>query len=211
MKRFLFLPMAAMVGLLAPMAQAQTSDLLGAVEVNNAVNVIDDLHIALTNLMLSDETDLSARKESIAPALTKAFDLNAMTKAVLGSRAWRSATQGEKDQAQDAFKNWMITQYASRFTRSNDPKFSTRETRDGGINTIMVETILRTSKRLVNLDYRMRKNGADFQIIDVFLDGRVSEVALRKSEYRKLVKSAGVAGFIDALNKKTRDASDVPS
>ncbi|MEO0412097.1 MAG: ABC transporter substrate-binding protein [Pseudomonadota bacterium] len=211
MKAFLFFPVAIMAAFSAPMAHAQNSTLLSAVEINNAVNVIDDLHISLTNLMLSDEVDLAARKELIAPALTKAFDLPAMTKAVLGSRAWRGATPNEQEQAKDAFKNWMITQYASRFTRSKNPKFSTRETRDGGINTIVVETVLRTSKRLVNLDYRMRKNGTDFQIIDVFLDGRVSEVALRKSEYRQLVKSQGVAGFTDALNKKSKDAGASPS
>ncbi|MEM7570137.1 MAG: ABC transporter substrate-binding protein, partial [Pseudomonadota bacterium] len=186
----------------APAVQAQSGALMDAVEVNNAVNVVEELNIALANLMLSDETDSEARKALIGPALRKAFDLTAMTRAIVGGRTWRGAEESEQTAAAQAFSDWMVSQYATRFTRSSNPKFSTRETRDGGIDTIIVETVLRTSKRAVNLDYRLRQSDGAFKIIDVYLDGRVSEVALRKSEYRKLIKSEGLAGFTAAMQEK---------
>ncbi len=199
----LLLTLYSLSTLVAPMAHAQQSQLMDAVEVNQAVNVIDGLHVALANLMMSDETELTARKALIGPALNAAFDMEAMSKAIIGSKAWRTANDDERNQAIAAFNDWMITQYASRFSKSQSPKFSTRETRDGGLNTIVVETVLRTKKRLVNLDYRMRKAGSDVKIIDVFLDGRVSEVALRNSEYRKLIREAGLQGFVSSLKEKT--------
>lgn len=186
-------------------ASARTSALLDAVEVNNAVNVVEDLNVALTNLMLSDETDLQARKALIEPSLIGAFDLSAMTKAIVGGRTWRGASASQQQAAQEAFATWMVTQYASRFTKSSNPKFSVRETRDGGINTIIVETVLRTKKRLVNLDYRLRETSGTLKIIDVYLDGRVSEVALRKSEYRALIKDQGIDGFTSALLEKANN------
>lgn len=192
----------AALALTAPSARAQ-SELLPAVEINRAINVVDRLHTTLANLMLSEETQLDRRKALISDTLTKSFDLASMTKAILGSRTWNTMPEEQHGAAVDAFSNWMITQYASRFTASSDPEFLTRETRDGGLNTVVVETQLRTKKKVVSLDYRMRGVDGDFKIIDVFLDGRVSEVALRKSEFRRVIKDSGADGFIAALKAKT--------
>jgi phospholipid transport system substrate-binding protein len=205
MRRFIqfCFPLLGAALLLATPVQASGS-LLTAVEVNRAVNVVETLHTQLANLMLSDETELEARKALIGPTLRGSFDLEAMTKAVIGGRTWRGAQPDEQNQAIEAFSNWMVTQYASRFTTSSDPEFLTRETRDGGLNTVVIETQLRTKKKSVGLDYRMRAAGDAMKIIDVFLDGRVSEVALRKSEFRGTIKEDGVAGFIAAVEAKTQ-------
>jgi len=190
----------AMAAFSLPATSAET--LSPAVEINRAVNVVEALHTQLADLMLSDETDLEARKDFIGPTLIQAFDLPAMTKAIFGSRAWRDLNKDQHQQAIDAFSGWMITQYASRFTSSSDPQFLTRQTRDGGRNTLVVETQLRTRKKVVSLDYRTRAKDGVVQIIDVFLDGRVSEVALRKSEFRQVIKDEGFEGFITAMNAK---------
>lgn len=197
--------LATLIGvgvLLAPTAQGN-SKLLPAVEVSRAVNVVETLHTQLANLMLSDEEELNARKALIGPTLQQTFDLPAMAKAIVGGRTWRDAPTPLQEQAISAFSDWMITQYARRFTASSDPEFLTRETRDGGLNTVVIETQLRTKKKVVGLDYRMRATDGGMRIIDVFLDGRVSEVALRKSEFRATIKEAGMEGFIAALQTKT--------
>lgn len=187
----------------APPALANSA-LLPAIEINKAVNTVEALHKQLVNLMLSGEQDLSVRKEMISDTLVKSFDLPAMTRAIIGSRVWRDLSPEQHNNAEAAFSNWMITQYASRFSTSSDPEFLTRETRDGGLETVVVETQLRTKKRVVGLDYRMRANADDFKIIDVFLDGRVSEVALRKSEFRAAIKEDGIEGFLKAVTAKTK-------
>lgn len=185
------------------------SELLPAVEVNKAVNTVEALHIQLANLMLSDEQDLDRRKDLIGATLESSFDLPAMTRAIIGGRVWRGVSAEKQEEAIAAFSDWMITQYASRFTASSDPEFLTRETRDGGLKTVVVETQLRTKKRVVSLDYRMRGNGEGFKIIDVFLDGRVSEVALRKAEFRGAIKESGLEGFLKAVTTKTRSLTAV--
>lgn len=199
----LCLPLLSAACLYAAPVHASGS-LLPAVEVSRAVDVVEALHLQLANLMLSDEKELEARKALIGPTLRASFDLDAMTKAVIGGRTWRGAQPAEQSQAIEAFSEWMVTQYASRFTTSSDPEFLTRETRDGGLNTVVIETQLRTKKKTVGLDYRMRADGDAMKIIDVFLDGRVSEVALRKSEFRSTIKQEGLKGFIAAVQAKTK-------
>ena len=49
---------------------------------------------------------------------------------------------------------------------------------------------------------RMRRNGEAWLISDVYLDGAISEVATRRSEFAAILKTEGVDGLIAALNRK---------
>jgi len=57
----------------------------------------------------------------------------------------------------------------------------------------------------VQLDYLMRKNGARWRIIDVYLNGTISEVAARRSEYSTVLRQGGSPALIDLLTKKTAE------
>ncbi|HEX3416323.1 MAG TPA: ABC transporter substrate-binding protein [Stellaceae bacterium] len=54
----------------------------------------------------------------------------------------------------------------------------------------------------VNVDYVMRRNGDSWLISDIYLDGAISEVATRRSEFAAILKSQGIDGLIAALNRK---------
>jgi phospholipid transport system substrate-binding protein len=54
----------------------------------------------------------------------------------------------------------------------------------------------------VKVDYMMRRNGDGWLISDVYLDGAISEVATRRSEFAAILKTDGVDGLIAALNRK---------
>ena len=48
----------------------------------------------------------------------------------------------------------------------------------------------------------MRRNGDGWLIADIYLDGAISEVATRRSEFAAILKADGVDGLIAALNRK---------
>ena len=52
------------------------------------------------------------------------------------------------------------------------------------------------------VDYLMRRNGDAWLISDIYLDGAISEVATRRSEFAAILKSQGIDGLIVALNRK---------
>ena len=56
--------------------------------------------------------------------------------------------------------------------------------------------------RPVKLTYVMRKFGNHWKIIDVLLDQGISEMAMRASEYRAILRSRGPGALAMALNKK---------
>jgi MlaC protein len=54
----------------------------------------------------------------------------------------------------------------------------------------------------INVDYMMRRNGNNWLISDIYLDGAISEVATHRSEFAAILKSQGIDGLIAALNRK---------
>src|SRR5438309_1845172 len=54
----------------------------------------------------------------------------------------------------------------------------------------------------VKVDYLMRRSGEAWLIADIYLDGAISEVATRRSEFAAIIRTQGVDGLIAALNRK---------
>jgi phospholipid transport system substrate-binding protein len=51
----------------------------------------------------------------------------------------------------------------------------------------------------------MRRNGESWLISDIYLDGAISEVATRRSEFAAILRKDGVDGLIAALNRRVDD------
>ena len=72
--------------------------------------------------------------------------------------------------------------YAARFNGYSGESFKTLDVSDGPRKTKLVKThIARAENTPVKLTYVMRQFGHDWQIIDVLLDGSISEMAVRVS------------------------------
>jgi phospholipid transport system substrate-binding protein len=54
----------------------------------------------------------------------------------------------------------------------------------------------------VNLNYLVRPIGGMWQIADVYLNGTISELAIRRSEFASILQRQGVDGLIAELNRK---------
>ena len=60
----------------------------------------------------------------------------------------------------------------------------------------------RVSDSPVQITYVVKQFAARWRIVDVVVDGGISELAVRRSEYAATLKRGGVAALITALNKK---------
>ena len=63
--------------------------------------------------------------------------------------------------------------------------------------------IIKANGEPVKVDYMMRRDGESWLIQDIYLDGVISEIATRRSEFAAILKTDGVGGLIAALNRKT--------
>jgi len=62
--------------------------------------------------------------------------------------------------------------------------------------------IVRTDESPVDLTYVLKKVGGAWRIADILLDNTISQLAVRRSEYRLVLKKDGVDGLIATLEHK---------
>ena len=73
--------------------------------------------------------------------------------------------------------------------------------------TIITSQIVKSSGEPVNINYLMRQNGGGWQIADVYLNGTISELATRRSEFAAILRTRGIDGLIAMLNTKANTLS----
>ena len=57
----------------------------------------------------------------------------------------------------------------------------------------------------VELNYRVMKRNGTWRVIDVYLNGTVSELALRRSEYSSALKREGFEELVASIETKIAD------
>jgi len=167
--------------------------------------LVTAFHDQLIQVMKNAETlGYGGRYDKLAPAVTGAFHLRLMTQITAGA-SWRKAKEAEKSALVEAFSKVSIATYASRFDGYSGQRFETLAAKPGPQETRLVDTrLVNPGGENVALTYVTKLIDGGWRIIDVVLDGGISELAVRRSEYRRVLKSDGIEGLIAMLNGKAR-------
>jgi phospholipid transport system substrate-binding protein len=166
--------------------------------------VIDRFHAGLVDVMKqAKELGYEGRRQKLTPLVDASYDLAFMARTAAG-RHWRTLDEAQQRRLVEAFSRMTIANYAGRFTGWNDDRFETTGEDDAGQGTRLVHTALHGGDgKTTHLDYRLR-GGEDgrWRIIDVFLNGTVSELALRRSEYGTVIERDGFDALVASLEAK---------
>lgn len=173
---------------------------------DSAVGVVEDLHAALLDVMQhADALGYAGRHDRLAPILKRLFDIPYMAQKSVG-RHWKTASEAERVRLVDTFTRFTVANYAGRFDGYSGQHFETLGEEPSLHGTVLVHTrLVEDGEEAVQLNYRLRRNGDGWQIIDVYLNGTVSEIALRRSEYSSLISRDGMEALLVALDEKISD------
>jgi len=169
--------------------------------------VVERLNEGLLGVMKQSEAlDYGARYDRIEPLVEDTFDVAFMAEKSLG-RHWHDLSAEDQTRWKDLFRRFMVANYAGRFEGYSGQSFEKRGIEPGAYDTVMVRTTLVNPKdENVDLNYRLRETEAGWRVVDVYLRGTVSELALRRSDYSAVMKRDGfealatyLSGKIDAL------------
>ena len=172
-------------------------------EPQEAGAVVESLHAVLLDVMKrADALGYEGRRRVLAPVLGESFDLALMARLVLG-RGWRRLEEEERERWLTAFRELSFATYAARFDGYSGERFETEVVEPASHATVLVKTrLVRPDREPVVLHYRLRRNGGRWHIIDVYLNGTVSELALRRSEYTTVMKREGFDALVAELEVK---------
>lgn len=169
-----------------------------------AVTKLQDFYAVLLHTMKqADQLKLKGRYEKLSPAVEATFDLPAMTRIAVGP-SWSSIPAGERDQLVTQFSRMTIANYAKRFDGYNGERFEVDpETVEKNGNRIVRSRLILPQRDPVPLNYLFHQTGAAWKAIDVYLNGTISELATRRSEFGALLKTQGAAALAQNLKQRT--------
>src|SRR5467141_3453634 len=143
----------------------------------------------------------SGRFAQLEPVIRRTFDIASMARLSVGP-SWASLTEAQRQQVTESFGRYISAIYADRFDSYAGQKLQVIGEQPAAAGIMVHSQIVKANGEPVNVDYMMRRNGDSWLISDIYLDGAISEVATRRSEFAAILKSQGIDGLIAALNRK---------
>ena len=171
-----------------------------------ATPAVEKLHAALLDIMRSSgELGYGGRFERISPVVAETFDLPFMAAKSMG-RHWKKLPEADQQRWLELFARHVSANYAGQFTGFSGEAFETEGEETAIRDTRVVRTRLtRPDDEDVQLNYRLREVAGEWRIIDIYLNGTVSELALRRSEYSSVLKREGFEKLLSTIDEKVKD------
>jgi phospholipid transport system substrate-binding protein len=201
MSALLFASLVALLPL--PVAAEEPAAPASAADAAAVREPVEKLYAALPDVMKrAEELGFEGRYRILEPVIGASYDVPFMAELILG-RQWRALSPEQQKLWLETFARLTVSTYADRFDGFAGESFEVGAVEAGTQGTSVVRTkIVRSDDDPVSLDYRMRLAPAGWRIIDVFLNGTVSELALRRSEYGALMRRDGFDALIAAVKQK---------
>jgi phospholipid transport system substrate-binding protein len=163
---------------------------------------VQGLYDVLVSTMKNGHTlGESGRFVQLEPVIRRTFDVATMARLSVGP-SWAGLTEAQRQQITEGFGRYISAIYADRFDGYAGQKLQVTDEQPEATGVIVHSQIIKANGDPVKVDYLMRRNGDAWLISDIYLDGAISEVATRRSEFGAILKSQGVDGLIAALNRK---------
>jgi phospholipid transport system substrate-binding protein len=143
----------------------------------------------------------SGRFTQLKPVILRSFDVLAMTRLSVGP-AWATLSEPQRQQMTESFGRYISAIYADRFDSYAGQKLEVTGEEPGPFGVMVKSRIVKANGEPVEVDYMMRRGGEGWLIADIYVDGTISEVATRRSEFAAILRQDGIDGLIAALNRK---------
>jgi phospholipid transport system substrate-binding protein len=195
MKHALFGALSLVVALLfAPVVTPALADS------DPAVGQVQSFYDTLLDSMKhGKELGVQGRYNKLKPAVEQAYDLPLMTSLVVGS-SWASISPDDQHALIAAFERMTIANYARNFDDYSGEKFTVDPAAQVHGTDKVVMSKLITGGQTIPFNYRMRQSGGTWKVIDVYLNGFVSELATKRSDYGSTLSSGGAPALTKKLN-----------
>jgi len=166
-----------------------------------AVRQIENFYTALIETMKQGaELGLQGRFNQLTPAAHETFDLPGMTQIAVGP-SWQMFSDMERMAVIDAFERLTIANYAKHFAKFSGQKFIVDPMVKMRNNDKIVESKLVSGSSTVPFNYRMRLVDGKWKVVDVFLNGYVSQLAVRRADFASTIAGSGAPGLIKKINE----------
>ncbi len=194
---FLFVMVAALVTCSAPKGPAW-----GEAADPAALTIQVFYDTLLDSMRHAGEIKMQGRYDRLYPVMTKIFDVPNMTRMAIGPE-FDQLTPSEQNSLRDAFGKLLVATFASTFDDYKGETFTV----DGDVSMRGADKFVRSkfhpNGAPVDLNYLMRGKDSVWRIVDIYLNGTISQLATWRTEYGASFSTGGFAAVMAAVQTQT--------
>lgn len=171
-----------------------------------ATKVIERLNATLAATLQNAETlGFTGRLAKLIPAVEAAFDVPFMAEKSIG-KYWKPLSNADKARWVALFKEFTAANYAGNLKKYSGQRFEVAGEEPSQNDTMVVHTmIVDPGAENTEMNYRLQSTPAGPKIIDIYLKGTVSELALRRSDYTSVLERDGFEALVTMIRGKIDD------
>lgn len=165
--------------------------------------IVEDLNGALITVMRNaDQLGYQGRYDHLAPVLSAVFNFELMASISVG-RHWRGLAPAQRQRLIDTFGRMSIATFAFRFDGFSGERFEVIGEQPAPRKSVLVRNrLIKSDGDAVEINYLLRRFDGRWRVIDIFLDAKYSEMAIKRSEYSAVVSNHGFDSLIQKLEEK---------
>ena len=193
-----FAPLALVAYLLTSGGAARAADA-------EAIDFIQTLGDEFVSVLADKELPAERRLEEFRRLFIEGFDVRTISRFALG-RYWRRASKNQRQEYGRLFSDYIVNTYSDRLGQYSGEKIVVGKTRnDAKRDRIVSSKIVRPKGKPVRLDWRLRRRGEGFKIVDVIIEG-VSMAITQRDAFASVIRRGGgkVESLLEELRSKVR-------
>jgi len=145
--------------------------------------------------------DVDARFKALEPLVEQTHDLAYIAEFAL-RKQWPTLSDADKKRFIAAFEKLSVMTYATRFKNVTEGTFKSGPATIESGRAHVLTSIPRQGQPDVSLDYMLEQKSASWRIINIIADG-VSDLALKRAEYQRILGSGSLDDLIKELEAQT--------
>ena len=201
MRKQVYSPLIKAAAVVAGLGTGLTSYSVSAAP-GSGGETVQGLYDALLSTMMNARTlGQSGRFTQLAPVIRRSFDIASMARLSVGP-SWSNLTDAQRQHMTESYGRYISATYADRFDGYAGQKFEVTGEQPAPSGVMVRSQIIKANGEPVKVDYLMQRSGNSWLISGIYLDGAISEVATRRSEFAAILRNEGIDGLIAALNRK---------
>lgn len=176
----------------------------GAAIASDAGDFIRSTATEAIQLVAAKNISDGERTERFRALFSRTFDTPVIARFVLG-RYWRKASDTQRHEYLQLFGEFVVQAYSFRFKDLSGKALRVGKSRElNARDTLVFSRFVRVNGEPVRVDWRVRRNGEKYRVVDVVVEG-MSMLITQRDEFAAVINSAGgkIEGLLAALRRKT--------
>ena len=199
----------ALVGLLSLGPVADHADANGEY-LASSQRLIEGLAEKSIKALTADDLAAQDRRDRFRAILSENFAVAGIARFALG-RHWRGASDDERDEYVELFRELIVATWADRFREYAGQTFEVQTADEvevaGDEKVALVRSVFFTDPDTpVRIEWRVGTNGEIYRITDVVIEG-VSMAHTYRDEFASVLRKDGLAGLLDSLRSRSESSA----